>query len=38
LLNREIYAIGYIDEGQGTYLKKGSKLINVSKYGYIHKI
>lgn len=36
LMNREIYLIGHIESGKGVFLKKGEKLIDISKSGYIH--
>ena len=38
LMSREIYLIGCIEEGSGVFLKEGSKLTDISRYGYIHEI
>lgn len=37
-LNRNIYNIGYIEEGFGVQLKYNNKFIDISSKGYIHNI
>ncbi len=38
LTGREIYMIGYIEEGSGVFLKEDEKTTDISKFGYIHEI